>query len=139
MFHLSKVIWWFVIGFLFTFIVSLGLLSSYVGIEIDSQVILWYGIISLLVGLIFAGSAKGKTHFGHFPFLLGLLIASWAGLALFGNLELTSLKKPLWWVIEDKSISRNLAIIWFIGVSMLVVGAKWIGGNLFFLRPFGKR
>lgn len=130
---------WFLIGFGFTFAVSMVMLSEYVHLELTSDVILSYAGISALVGLIFAGSSKGKTHFGHFPFLLGLVLSFWAGLALFGNFELPTLKKTLWWTIEDPAVKRNLAIVWFAGVGLFIMGVKWIGGNLFFLRPFGSR
>lgn len=138
MFKLSKTIIWFLIGFFFTFILSAFLLSSYVGIAFEGGVITAYAVISLLIGLIFAGSSKGKTHFGHFPFLLGLVLSFWAGTALYGNLELTSLKKPLWWIIEDVTVKRNLAIVWFAGVIFVIAGLKLIGKNIFFLRPFGR-
>lgn len=130
---------WFGIGFAFTFITSLVLLSEYVKIDLNTDLVLAYAGISLIVGLIFAGSSRGKTHFGHFPFLLGLVLSFWAGLALFGNFELPTLKKSIWWIIEDPTVKKNLAIIWFVGVGFLVVGMKWIGGNLFFFRPFGRR
>lgn len=139
MFGLSKTAWWFITGFLFAFIVSIVLLNSYIGVEINGMVVMAYAFISLIVALIFAGSARGKTHFGHFPFLLGLVLSFWAGTALLGNLEITTLGKGLWWTIEDKGMSRNLGIIWFVGVLFFVAGLKMIAGNLFFLRPFGKR
>lgn len=136
---LTKTLKWFIVGFVFTFAVSMILLSEYVHIEINLEVIGLYAIISLLVGGIFAGSSKGKTHFGHFPFLLGLVLSFWAGLALFGNFELPTMNKTLWWIIEDITVKRNLAIVWFAGVGLFVMGLRWIGGNLFFLRPFGHR
>lgn len=129
---------WFTIGFLFTLITSLILFSTYVKIEINGDVLLSYTLVSLLVGVIFVGSHRGKTHFGHLPFLLGMVLSFWAGLALFGNLELPTLKKTLWWIIEDPIVKRNLAIVWFAGVFLFVLGLKWIGKNLFFMRFFSK-
>jgi len=134
----SKTLIWFAIGFFLTLGVSLYLISSYVGLDLTQDVVLPYALISLIVGLIFAGSARGKTHFGHLPFLLGLVLSFWAGTALFGNLELTSLKKPLWWIIEDPSVKRNLAIVWFAGTILFFAGIKLSAGNLYFWRPFGK-
>ena len=136
---LNKHLKWFLIGFGFTFAVSIILLSEYVHLELNQDVILSYAGISALVGLIFAGSSKGKTHFGHFPFLLGLVLSFWAGLALFGNFELPTLHKSLWWVIQDVTVKRNLAIVWFAGVGLFIFGVRMIGHNLFFLRPFGSR
>lgn len=139
MFHIGRTLTWFLIGFFFTFIISLFLLTSYVGLELSTDVIVIYAGVSLFVGVVFVGSKRHKVHFGHLPFLLGLLLFFWAGTALFGNLELTTLKKSLWWVISDVTIKRNLAIVTFAGVLFLVAGLKLIGGNLFFLRPFGSR
>lgn len=129
---------WFSVGFLFTFILSIYLLTQYVNISINGDVLLAYAGISVLVGLIFLGSHRGKTHFGHFPFLLGLVLSFWAGLALFGNFELPTLHKTLWWTIGDITVKRNLAIVWFVGVGLFVMGLRWIGSNLFFMRFIGK-
>lgn len=138
MFSSHKSLTWFLIGFLFTFILSIVLLHEYVHLELTGDILLAYAGISILVGLIFTGSHRGKTHFGHLPFLIGLILSFWAGLALFGNFELPTLKKTLWWVIEDVTVKRNLAIVWFTGVFLFVVGVRMIGQNIFFLRPFGR-
>lgn len=130
---------WFGIGILFSFITSLVLISFYTGVNVDNEQLLTiYFYLSLVVGLVFAMSSKGKAAFGHLPFLGGWFLFLWAGLLLWGNVELTTFEKDVWWEIPEFEVKKWLALATFIGLGFGLWGTKILWGILPFARPFGK-